>query len=285
MENRKEKPWMEVKELTHSFGEKKVLDHISFQIGKGKMIGLLGPSGAGKTTLVNILTGQLKPDGGTVRLTGESNRKAETYTAGIMMDSFGLYERLSVWDNMKLFAKIYGVPVERIGKLLDRAGLWQARKTAVGRLSKGMRSRVNLCRALLKEADILFLDEPTSGLDPATTEKIHGLLMEEKEAGTTVFLTTHNMQEAAGLCDYIFLLHEGKIVEQGAPKDICRKYNSENRIEVILKCGETHIIPNAKESAAALAGWMDAEEVLSVHSSEPDLEHVFLLLTGKKLAG
>ena len=109
MENRKEKPWMEVKELTHSFGEKKVLDHISFQIGKGKMIGLLGPSGAGKTTLVNILTGQLKPDGGTVRLTGESNRKAETYTAGIMMDSFGLYERLSVWDNMKLFARIYGV--------------------------------------------------------------------------------------------------------------------------------------------------------------------------------
>lgn len=271
--------------LTHSYGGKEVLDHITFQVEKGRVLGLLGPSGAGKTTLVNILTSQIKPTGGTVKMEGEEKDGKNAPVTGIMMDSFGLYERLSVWDNMKIFAKIYGVSEERIKELLEKAELVQAGKTLVSRLSKGMRNRVNFCRALLKKADILYLDEPTSGLDPATTEKIHELILEEKNAGTTVFLTTHNMHEAELLCDHILLLNEGKIVEHGKPKEICRKYNSVNSIEVVLKNGETHVIPNAGESAAVLAKWMDAEEILSMHSSEPDLEKVFLLLTGRKLNG
>ncbi len=271
--------------LTHSYGGKEVLDHITFQVEKGRVIGLLGPSGAGKTTLVNIMTRQIKPTGGTVKTAGEERGGKNVPVTGIMMDSFGLYERLSVWDNMKIFAKIYGVSGERIEELLEKAELVQAGKTLVSRLSKGMRNRVNFCRALLKKADILYLDEPTSGLDPATTEKIHELILKEKNAGTTVFLTTHNMHEAELLCDDILLLNEGKIVEHGSPKEICRKYNSVNSIEVVLKNGETHIIPNAGESAAVLAKWMDAEEILSMHSSEPDLEKVFMLLTGRKLNG
>lgn len=271
---------IEAKHITHSFGEKRILEDISFTVEKGEVIGLLGPSGAGKTTLVNILTGQLKASGGNVRVCGGDGKSLET---GIMMDSFGLYERLSVWENLRIFADIYRVTAGRIETLLDRTGLREARNTRVSRLSKGMRGRVNLCRALLKEADILYLDEPTSGLDPATTWKIHQLIEEESQSGTTVFLTTHNMHEAEELCDRVMLLNEGKIVEQGTPEDIRTRYNALNEIEVTLKDGEKQVIPNARESEGILAEWMRAERIVAIHSSEPDLEKVFLGITGRRL--
>lgn len=271
---------IEAKHITHSFGEKRILEDISFTVEKGEVIGLLGPSGAGKTTLVNILTGQFKASGGNVRVCGGDGKSLET---GIMMDSFGLYERLSVWENLRIFADIYRVSAERIETLLDRTGLREARNTRVSRLSKGMRGRVNLCRALLKEADILYLDEPTSGLDPATTWKIHQLIEEESQSGTTVFLTTHNMHEAEALCDRVMLLNEGKIVEQGTPEDIRTRYNALNEIEVTLKDGEKQVIPNARESEGILAEWMRAERIVAIHSSEPDLEKVFLSITGRRL--
>lgn len=271
---------IEAKNITHSFGEKRILEDISFTVEKGEVIGLLGPSGAGKTTLVNILTGQLRALGGSVMVCGSDGKSLET---GIMMDSFGLYERLSVWENLRIFADIYRVGAERIETLLDRTGLREARNTRVSRLSKGMRGRVNLCRALLKEADILYLDEPTSGLDPATTWKIHQLIGEESQSGTTVFLTTHNMHEAEELCDRVMLLNEGKIVEQGTPEDIRTRYNTLNEIEVTLKDGEKQVIRNARESEGILAEWMRAERIVAIHSSEPDLEKVFLSITGRRL--
>lgn len=271
---------IQAEHITHSFGEKRILEDISFTVEKGEVIGLLGPSGAGKTTLVNILTGQLKASGGSVRVCGSDEKSLET---GIMMDSFGLYERLSVWENLRIFADIYRVTAGRIETLLDRTGLREARNTRVSRLSKGMRGRVNLCRALLKEADILYLDEPTSGLDPATTWKIHQLIEEESQSGTTVFLTTHNMHEAEELCDRVMLLNEGKIVEQGTPEDIRTRYNTLNEIEVTLKDGEKQVIRNARESEGILAEWMRAERIVAIHSSEPDLEKVFLRITGRRL--
>lgn len=268
---------LEADELSHSFGDNRVLDHISFQIEKGKVIGLLGPSGAGKTTLVNILTGQLTPTAGTIK-----TQEAHLVT-GIMMDSFGLYERLTVWDNLKIFADLYHVSGRKIDELLARTELSDAGKTVVGKLSKGMRNRVNFCRALLKDMDILYLDEPTSGLDPATTEKIHELIGEEKAAGTTIFLTTHNMHEAEKLCDSILLLNEGRIIEQGDPGEICMKYNVENTIEMVLGSGERRVLANSAENADVLARLMREEKIVSIHSSEPDLEKVFLYLTGRKL--
>lgn len=269
--------FIEVNNLSHSFGAKNILNGISLTIEKGKVIGLLGPSGAGKTTLVNILTGQLKPKSGTVKIAEEN------IVTGIMMDSFGLYERLTVWDNLKIFSDIYHVPHERIDKLLERAELTNAGKTVVGNLSKGMRNRVNFCRAMLKDMDILYLDEPTSGLDPATTDKIHELIEEEKHAGTTIFLTTHNMHEAEKLCDSIILLNEGNIIEQGVPKEICMKYNIENTIVLVLKNGEQRVLQNNSESADTISGLMKEGKIASMHSSEPDLEKVFLHLTGRKL--
>ncbi len=315
--------FVKVDNLTHSFGEKIVLDDISFQVKQGEIIGLLGPSGAGKTTLVNLLTGQIMPTKGTIifealdtgkNLLKESLRtekketawsdfhgdqsdllqilnpekkvsfhRKKTVNAGIMMDHFGLYDRLSVWSNLKIFAKLYKVSEQRIDELLEKTELSQAKKTIVGKLSKGMKSRVNFCRALLKKADVLFLDEPTCGLDPATTEKLHKLIAEEKKSGTTIFLTTHNMYEARKLCDHILLLNDGKIVERGVPEEICLKYCLKNQIEVILKNGERHEIPNTMESAKVLAEWMKQENILSIHSKEPNLETVFLYLTGKEL--
>lgn len=173
-----------------SYGTKSVLHDISFSISSGTITGLLGPSGAGKTTLVNLLTGQLKPDKGVI------TQAVPSPAAGVMMDDLGLYERLTVWDNLALFAELYRVSRKRIEPLLIRTGLIHAKKQTVSSLSKGMRNRVNFCRALLKDVQILYLDEPTSGLDPATTEKIHELILEERKKGTAVFLTTHNMYEA-----------------------------------------------------------------------------------------
>ncbi len=280
---------IQAEHITHSFGDKIVLEDISFSVERGEVIGLLGPSGAGKTTLVNILTGQLEASGGDVRILGDGGNGSrepggKNLVTGVMMDSFGLYERLSVWDNLRIFADIYRAPVSRIEKLLDRTQLRPARNKTVSRLSKGMRGRVNLCRALLKEADILYLDEPTSGLDPSTIWKIHQLIGEEKQSGTTVFLTTHNMHEAQALCDRILLLHEGKIVESGAPEDICTRHDSRREIEVTLWDGERHRIPNARESEGVLSGWMREEKLRSIHSSEPDLEKVFLDITGRRLS-
>lgn len=268
---------IEADDLSHSFGEKCVLDHVSLKVEKGRVIGLLGPSGAGKTTLVNILTGQIAPGAGEIRA-------GKGYlTTGIMMDSFGLYERLTVWDNLKIFADIYHVSDKKIKELLVRTQLADAGKTTAEKLSKGMRNRVNFCRALLKDVDILYLDEPTSGLDPAATEKIHELIREEKASGTTIFLTTHNMHEAEQLCDNILLLNEGKIVERGVPEEICMKYNLENNIEVVLGNGERKVFANTGENADAFACMMREGKIRSIHSSEPDLEKVFLHLTGRKL--
>lgn len=268
---------IEVSNISHSFSDKKILNNISLKIEKGKVIGLLGPSGAGKTTLINIMTKQLKPTSGTVSMSEEN------LTTGIMMDSFGLYDRLTVYDNLQIFADIYQVPYTRIDTLLEKAELTPSRRTIVNNLSKGMRNRVNFCRALLKDIDILYLDEPTSGLDPSTTDKIHELIEDEKSRGTTIFLTTHNMHEAAKLCDSIILLNEGNIIEQGVPKEICMKYNTENTLEITLESGQKFLLPNNKESADKICKIMKSENVVSIHSSEPNLEKVFLYLTGRKL--
>jgi len=269
---------IEVNNLSFSFGEKQILKDISLTVEKEDIIGLLGPSGAGKTTLVNILTGQLKLQNGVIKTFHNRN-----LISGIMMDSFGLYDRLTVWDNLKIFADIYQVPHSRIETLLNRAELINDKKTIVNHLSKGMRNRVNFCRALLKDMDILYLDEPTSGLDPATTDKIHKLIEEERKTGTTIFLTTHNMHEAEKLCNKIILLNEGTVIEQGIPEEICMKYNIENTRELVLKNGEKHILQNNRENAAILFEMMKDEKIISIHSSEPDLEKVFLYLTGRKL--
>lgn len=275
-----------IQNISKAFNEKCVLDEVKLTIKEGEIFGLLGPSGAGKTTLIKILTGQLKPDRGEGMIFGKfcSHLDREDYKMiGMVLDNSGLYDRLSCYDNMLLPARIYGVDKKRIEELLKRVGLEDAAKKAVEKLSKGMRQRLVLARAMLHSPKLLFLDEPTSGLDPAVTQTIHGLLQELKQEGTTIFLTTHNMDEAYRLCDHVALLNDGRIVEYGVPEELCRKYNTQNIITILCKDKSMVKLKNTRENADKIMGYFQDECVESIHSSEPNLETVFVELTGRRL--
>lgn len=276
---------MQISNIHQRFGEKTVLENINMNVERGEILGLLGPSGAGKTTLIKILTGQLKPTSGTAAVFGKDSCQlnGEDYSQiGMMMDNFGLYDRMSCYDNLLFFAKLYGISKSKISEALARVGLLEAKKTAASNLSKGMRSRLLLARVLMAEPQILFLDEPTSGLDPATTEEIHKVILEEKQKGVTIFLTTHNMAEAEKLCDHIALLNDGRIVEYGEPKELCRRYNHQKRILVHLYDGTDVVLSQNKESMKELAQYWEQGAVETIHSTEPNLETVFMELTGRK---
>lgn len=278
---------IETEKLSKEFGRerKKVLESITLSVRKGEIFGLLGPSGAGKTTLIRILTGQLSY-GGTARIFGKDcSRPDKSFyeRIGIMSDNSGLYDRLSCGDNLKIFAKIYGMKEEIVKEQLQKAGLEGAMKTPAGKLSKGMKQRLVLARALLGSPEILFLDEPTSGLDPASSREIHKLLVRLRENGCTIFLTTHNMEEAQKLCQRVALLNDGIIVECGQPKDLCIRYNRKNTITAEWKGGSVITVPNSAEGKRKLIGMLGTEDILTVHSSEPNLEQVFIELTGREL--
>lgn len=275
-----------INHVTKYFGTHVVLSDVSCQVKKGEIFGLLGPSGAGKTTLIRILTGQIKTYmGESIVLNKESSSLTEKEYGriGMVLDDSGLYGRLSCYDNLLLFARIFGVPKQRIYEVAEYVQLKDALKTPAGKLSKGMKQRLVLARAILHEPNLLFLDEPTSGLDPTTSAKIHELIFELRKKEATIFLTTHDMEEATKLCDHIALLNEGNIVEYGVPLEICRKYNNENKVTILKKDGTQVVLPNTSESARQISECFDGNCVLSIHSSEPTLETVFITLTGKGL--
>ncbi|MBO5524838.1 MAG: ABC transporter ATP-binding protein [Roseburia sp.] len=295
---------LKVRGVKQCFGKKTVLENVNLEVGEGEILGLLDPSGAGKTTLIKIITGQLAPTEGTVEICGTSGeykpnrgvvsaeesgkpavsgREHFCQKIGIMMDNFGLYERLSCYDNLKFYAKLQGIPMKKIEETLKKVGLFQAKKTSAANLSKGMRSRLLLARALLSEPKLLFLDEPTNGLDPATAAEIHKLIREEQEKGTTIFLTTHNMAEAEKLCNHVALLHEGRIVEYGNPGEICRRYHHQKRLLLHLAGGEEVVLPHDKSCAEKLLFYLEEGKLETIHSTEPNLENVFMELTGRRL--
>ena len=208
-----------------SFGENKVLNGVTFETYEGEIFGMLGPSGSGKTTIINILTRQFAADGGEIYV------NAASHEIGLMLEHDGLFPRLNCLENLIIFEKIYGIPRARTVEALERVGLAGAKKTAVEQLSKGMRQRLVLARAVLHKPKVLFLDEPTSALDPLTARGIYQLIKELRDGGATVFLTTHNMQEAVHLCDRVVMLHDGIIIEQGSPGEICDRYNATKAIK------------------------------------------------------
>jgi len=209
-----------VQNLAKKFGDETVLSDVTFQVKTQEIFALLGPSGAGKTTIINILTGQTAPDSGTAQV------DATPRELGIMLDQGGLYPSLSPTDNLNLYARIYNLPLSRVGETLESVGLADSAKKRVSELSRGMTQRLALARAILYKPRLLILDEPTSALDPGTARGICKLLQTIREQGTTIFLTTHNMDEALKLCDRVALLHKGEIVTQGAPVELCEKHNA-----------------------------------------------------------
>lgn len=273
-----------INQLSKSFGTKRVLNNISLNVSSGEFFGLLGPSGAGKSTLIKILTGQLSYNGNATILGKCCSRLDRSIYAdiGIVTDNSGIYERLSCYDNLLIFARFHDIKKDNITDILKRVGLKDI-KACAGKLSKGMKQRLILARALLHHPKILFLDEPTSGLDPATASEIHNLLLELKSEGTTIFLTTHNMVEAHKLCDHVALLNEGEIVEYGVPDELCRKYNELNVITILTKDGKSIALANSPEYADKIMESFTHDNVAAIHSSEPNLESVFMKLTGKEL--
>ncbi len=278
--------YISVRHLSKKFDGDYVLKDVSAVLRKGEILGFLGPSGAGKTTMINILTGQLLPTSGSAEVLGIGCDKIDEKIyeqIGIVTDSSGIYERMSVYDNLKYFARLLNAPIENIDPLLKRIGLYEHRKKTAGKLSKGQTQRLVIARAVLHKPKVLFLDEPTSGLDPSTALEIHRMLLEMKEEGMAIFLTTHNMEEAAKLCDHVALLNEGVIVEYGTPEEICLKYNKDKKYKVQLTDGSRHILNQNSESAEKIMVWIQGDRIETIHSCEPTLESVFLEVTGREL--
>lgn len=273
-----------IKEVEKEFNHKRVLDKINLNIVDGEFFGLLGPSGAGKTTLIKILTGQLNPTSGCAEVFGcnSSGLTEQIYrNIGIVYEKSGLYDRLSCGDNLYIFARIYGIQKQRIYEVLNKVGLSDSINKPVQKLSTGMKQRLIIARAIMHKPKLLFLDEPTSGLDPVSANSIHNIISEMNKNGTTVFMTTHNMSEASKLCDNIALLDGGKIIEYGTPDNICFKYNKNKQVKVIFK-NKTEII-SLENLSEYLSKQKDKSHIEAIHSLEPNLEDVFIQLTGKRL--
>lgn len=269
-----------ISNLTKKFKDKTALKEISLSISSGKIFGFLGPSGAGKTTTINILTGQLPPDEGEVKILGKDCTQLTSddfLKLGIMSDNVGFYDRLSLYDNLLFFAKFHNVEISYLDHLLKRLKLYDDRFNKAEKLSTGMKQRMLLIRAILHSPKVIFLDEPTSGMDPTLSQIVHELLLEIKNSGATIFLTTHNMDEATKLCDSIALLHEGKIVEQGSPREIIDKYSQTDKVKISYFDGREIIVP--KEEAYKYLG----ENTKTINTLETSLESIFIQLTGDKL--
>ena len=277
-------PLLSMDDVSLSFKAKRVLSHLSFETERGECFGFLGPSGAGKTTTIKLLTRQLVKDSGRIMLFGRAIEHAtnnDYERIGILSDTSALYERMTIEENLRFYAKVRGVTGNNIPALLERMNLADDRKTLIKNCSKGMRQRAALLAAIVHGPELLFLDEPTSGLDPAARAEVHTMLHELNDHGTTVFLTTHDMAEAEGLCHRVGILNEGALVACDTP-DALRLRFAKN--EVLVRVADGRVVRTTKDAAGAalVAEALQTGECLSIHSVEPDLEEVFLELTGRE---
>lgn len=197
------------------------VEGLNLEIPQGQVFGFLGPNGAGKTTTVRMLTALIRPTFGTAKINGYELGREDTQirrSVGILTESPGMYERLSAEMNLSLFAKLYDVPdvPAAVGKYLNMLGLWERRHDPVGSFSKGMRQKLAIARALVHEPQTLFLDEPTTGLDPEAAKTIRDFIEELKTEGRTIFMTTHNLDEADKLCDIVGIFQQ-KLIALDTP--------------------------------------------------------------------
>lgn len=277
---------IQVESIRKKFGNRDALTDVSFSIPKGEIFGFLGPSGSGKTTLIKILTAQLNPTNGQAMVFNEPAemmyQSKQKMRFGILTDNSGLYERLSIEENLELYAQLYNLPKSSIDRVLQFVNLSGERKKKVNKLSKGMRQRVTLACAVIHEPELLFLDEPTSALDPVNTAHIYKGLRYLNENGTTIFLTTHDMTEAELICNRVAILHQGQIQTIGSPRELKKLYR-ENVVSVELINGETHQLTLDEESADLIADWMKRGLIDRLETKEPSLGEIFIKMTGSEL--
>jgi len=232
-------PVIQASNLTKVFGKSTAVDHISFDVQKGEIFGFLGPNGAGKTTTTRMLTGVIPPDAGTATILGHDIRIEPVLAKqgfGVVPETSNAYTDLTAWQNLMLMGELYGLPrsraEQRSSELLTMVGLLERKDQKVQAYSKGMKQRLILTMALIHEPELLFLDEPTSGLDVQSTQMILTLLRDLNRKGTTIFLTTHNMEEANRLCHRVGIIRAGKMVAIDAPEKLKTAIDRVHKIEV-----------------------------------------------------
>ena len=232
---------IEVKGLSKTFNRTVAVNVISFDVSEGELFGFLGPNGAGKTTTVRMLTGVLKPTDGTALIQGHDicseALKSRAHIA-VVPEEANVYLDLSVWQNIILMADLYGVPrkqrTRKAVELLNALGLSDRRQHKARTLSKGLRQRLMLCAVLVSEPEILFLDEPTSGLDVQSRQMIHKIIQQLNGDGLTIFLTTHNIEEAQKLCSRVAIINEGKIAAIDTPDRLRSAIQARQYVEVVF---------------------------------------------------
>jgi ABC-2 type transport system ATP-binding protein len=284
------------------------VDSVSFEVKKGELFGFLGPNGAGKTTTIRILTGVIKPSKGTATIIGYDILKQSLKTRqlmGIVPEMANAYVDLSAWNNLMLIGALYRVPkkqrTERANSLLKKFELCERRNHVVKGFSKGMKQRLLLCMALISEPPILFLDEPTSGLDVESQRLMKDTIREYNAKGTTVFLTTHNMEEANQLCDRIAIINHGRIAAIDSPAilrlrssglqsieiSFDKSVNTEDLlgikgVEKAVKMGDKLKLYIEETSSVidALVDYARSKElnIVSINTIAPSMEDVFLKL-------
>ena len=277
-------------ELTYSYGQLLAVDRVSFKVAEGEILGFLGPNGAGKSTTVKMLTGQLRPKGGTAHLLGiDVGRDPEKVQGqiGVCFELPNLYEQMSAAENLNLFARLFGVRSFDADALLKRVGLAGRERDRVERYSKGMKQRLMVARALVNRPSILFLDEPTEGLDPMSSETIRNIILQERERGATVFLTTHDMMEADKLSDRVAFIDKGKIVVLDTPHNLKQQYGKRALTAEVAgpdgRLESREVILDRPETANDVQGLFSKERVVTMHSEEASLEDIFIEITGRGL--
>jgi len=225
--------------LTKQYGTILAVDCVNLQVFKGEFFGLLGPNGAGKTTIIRLLTGQIRPTSGSAVVASfdvTRERIRAKKHMGVVPEVSNLYDELTAWDNLIFAAQLYGVPrkerEERAKDLLELIGLFEWRKDHVGSFSRGMKRRLTIAAALIHKPDILFLDEPTTGLDVQSSKMIRNLIKELNKSGTTIFLTTHYLEEADELCQRIAMINRGKIIVVDNPEKLKAMIEERHILEV-----------------------------------------------------
>jgi ABC-2 type transport system ATP-binding protein len=286
-----EQPAIQAEGLTYHYGSLAAVDGIDFSVAHGEILGFLGPNGAGKSTVIKLLSGQIKPKAGRAVVLGldvARQPKQVQARSGICFEITNLYEEMSAIANLNLFARLFGIQRFDAEALLERVGLGGRGRDLVSGYSKGMKQRLMVARALLNRPEILFLDEPTDGLDPVSSEAIRRIILEERERGATVFLTTHDMLEADKLSDRVAFINQGKIAAIDTPHALKQQYGRRSlKAQVAGQDGrleQREIALDGVGTAEAVSQLFAREQVVTLHSEEASLEDIFIQITGRGLA-
>ena len=232
---------IEINNLTKQFKNALAVKNISFKINKGKIIGLLGPNGSGKTTTIGMMLGLIKPTSGTVVINHkniENNRTSLLEKMNFISPYIELPKKLTVEENLKVYVRLYGVKnlKEKISSLMEKLNLTEFRSRKTGELSSGQKNRVSLAKALINDPEILLLDEPTASLDPDVGDYIRSFIEDfASNKGSTILLASHNMNEVERLCHEVMMMKNGEIIDRGTCGDLIKKHGRKNLEEVFLK--------------------------------------------------